>query len=102
MKLSGSLVKMVDKINFFQKTPYPKRYFVIDYSSGMVIIKHNYNVLNSYTNNTTIPFRDFIAVSPRGYDNVTNNHSKKPYIYPFFVKTINRTYLLFGSSDDER
>ena len=35
------MVKKVQKQKFFQKTAYPVRYFVIDYTSAVIHIKHN-------------------------------------------------------------
>ena len=42
--MQGRLKKLVEKVKMFQYTIYPERYFVIDFTSAIIYIKHDENV----------------------------------------------------------
>ena len=39
--MCGCIIKKVDKIKFFQKTVYPKRYMIVDFARAEIYIKHD-------------------------------------------------------------
>jgi hypothetical protein len=42
--MEGSLKKFVESVKIFQSTVYPTRYFIMDFTQALVIIKHNKEV----------------------------------------------------------
>ena len=39
--MEGTLRKFVEKVKFFQKSVHPKRYFMVDFQSAILTIKHD-------------------------------------------------------------
>lgn len=118
--MEGMLRKNVEKVRLFQRDLYPKRYFIIDFTSANVYITHEqefgryYNPkLKAYTikptqflkdedpNKTVIPFRSildaFLPPQP-----VSRKLLPADWQYPFTVATIGRKFILFAPTSDER
>lgn len=47
--MEGHLKKFVEKVKIFQMSIYPKRYFIIDFTSANIFIKHDKKVKSKMT-----------------------------------------------------
>ena len=55
-------MKKVEKLKFFQKTAFPKRYMIIDFSGHTIYIKHQHSDPNEDSRNSKpIEFRDILG-----------------------------------------
>jgi len=45
--MKGLLRKFVDKVKIFQKTMYPKRFFIIDFRAAILYIKNDENTVDT-------------------------------------------------------
>jgi|APSaa5957512535_1039671.scaffolds.fasta_scaffold230981_1 hypothetical protein len=104
--MEGNLKKFVEKVKVFQMSIYPMRYFLIDFTSANIYIKHDKNVKikNNDPKNSkvkVIPFRSvkdcYLARS-----DVSNMSLPKGWQHAFYVVTIDRLYVLCSPSDEER
>ena len=93
--MHGSMVKKVNKVKFFQKTAYPIRYFIIDYTSAVMHIKHNKDDAITDKNTKQVHFRDIKDVrmpSEEIEKQIRNKDSLVNWKYPFFVDTVERPF----------
>lgn len=101
--MEGWLKKFVEKIQLFQLTIYPKRYFEIDFQTAEIYIKHDPNaILNpvgwqkesrTNTNVKSIPFRSVVDCYKPGKEMEKVSLPKK-WVYAFYLITIERKFVL--------
>jgi len=97
-KMEGTLKKYVEKVKLFQMTLYPKRYFIIDFTSANIYIKHDeLTKINQKEQNAkrvkVIPFRS-IQDSYMPGNEVPQSSLPKGWKFIFYVQTIDRVYCL--------
>jgi len=98
--MSGELKKKVQELKFWQKKIYPKRYFVIDFSTAVICIRH----AKDDTKFVSVPFREVLDVyiPPPQKESKIKFECSKNFNFPFYLETKERKYLLFTATFDER
>ena len=103
--MEGNLRKFVQKVRFFQKSLYPKRYFVIDFTIAKMFIKKD-RALEAGPNDTptsdvkVLPFRSILDCSKPCVTSIPSDVPKK-WRHLFMLRTIDRVFTLFAQSENE-
>ena len=117
--MEGVLRKCVEDVKLFQTKQFPKRYFIIDFTSANIYITHERTFGKHYDRETqkytvkptgellsdpdikVIPFR---SVQDVYLPNVVTMKRNMPsnWYFPFTLDTIDRKFLLFTKTSDER
>ena len=101
--MEGSLCKLVEQKKLFQRTPFPKRYFVLDFAIARIFIYNNRKEYykdefqpdeeekteneKSDVDKKTMLFRDIIECYSLNDSIIGKNNYPKDMYYPFCVKT---------------
>lgn len=101
--MQGYLKKRVQKLKFWQKGEYNKRFFILDFTIANIQIKTTKEETNK-ENIKKVPFRNIISCylpNAKSEERIRQVCSKT-YRFPFFLKTLDRMYELCSSSEEER
>ena len=104
-KLEGPLKKRVSEIKLFQTKVFPTRYYLVDFANA------TWSIMNSKADKeadrskrTIIPFRNitecFLPLVE--YEEKIKKVCSKKYNFPFFVRTVDRLFELYASTEKER
>mmetsp|Transcript_15668 Transcript_15668/g.24016 ORF Transcript_15668/g.24016 Transcript_15668/m.24016 type:complete len:174 (+) Transcript_15668:65-586(+) len=101
-KISGTLKKRVQEFRFFQKKIFPKRFWIIDFAFGTVTVKHD---KDSKKESSMFYFReieDCYMPEEKKDEQLRVLLTTSRFNVPFYLKTKQRTTLLFSASERER
>ena len=121
--MEGVLRKTVSAVSVFQRDVFPRRYFIVDFTQAVIYITHHQEFggenmywnkrLNRYVakpfhqlleedeKKIVLPFRSVIDVHQPSTC-LPQSVVPKDWEYPFSLHTIDRRYVLFAPSNDER
>ena len=102
--MQGFLKKKADQIKFWQKKLYYKRYYKIDFTSAVLFISEQINEEDD-KKIKQVPFSHIqkcYEPKPENEIKIAEEIKSNTFKYPFYVKTLERLFLLFAPTRSER
>ena len=97
--MEGWLRKFVEKVKFFQKSVHPKRYFVVDFQSAIMTIKHERDSKDP-SDIKRILFRDILdCYLPK---KLNNQAMPKGWEHGMYLQTRERLFFLCAKCEEDR
>ena len=101
--MQGYLKKRVKELKLFQTKIFPTRYYVLNFADAIMIISEKKGHIDD-SNSKVIPFRNILEtfLPMEEYEKKAKEVCSRKFNFPFFVKTEDRLFELYASTDEER
>ena len=89
----------------FQKTAFPKRYFVLDFEKAILYIKKGTGDADDHSDTRTIHLANINAVSlpdQAEAQELTADSSLRPFGNPFYLETSDRRFVIYTVAENEQ
>ena len=96
------MAKKVSKVKFFQKTAYPVRYYIVDYTAAVIHIKHKKEDALTASDVKSIAFRDVRSVYGPRPGQLKPTDCQDPWVFAFYVETVARKFQLYAQTESEK